>query len=463
MIIHQPFIRKQWRLLENNGSYLKTIASGIWSRSTMSPQQQSSDGDSGVNASDTDVRQQQVQRWARQALSSLLGQDVGPIKAVALGGDASFRRYFRYHADAALALPQLAGVTNSLMLVDAPPARENNPAFLQASAELRAAGLMTPTVLAHDLEQGFMLLEDFGDQLYLPCLQQAQQVDAMARVDVLYTQAMTALLALQADRSTSQLPLFDQAKLHSELSLFDEWFCGRMLGINLDANEKQLLADTWNFLEQAALNQTQVRVHRDYHSRNLMVRQRVDASHTENQAPGIIDFQDAVIGPVTYDLVSLLRDCYIVWPTEDVSRWLRQYYEQAQARQILTANLTFEAFHRDFDLMGIQRHIKVLGIFCRLALRDNKPRYLLDLPVVMDYVLTVGERHAELQAFIRWFRRGPMIDMYGVLTASGPLMSPSDLSQTYDSAASDFMESDFIESDFIESDFIESAAGENRS
>jgi aminoglycoside/choline kinase family phosphotransferase len=135
---------------------------------------------------------------------------------------------------------------------------------------------------------------------------------------------------------------------------------------------------------------------------------------------------------VTYDLVSLLRDCYIVWPAEQVKRWLRDYYTEARARYILPASLSFEAFQRDFDLMGIQRHIKVLGIFCRLALRDNKPRYLLDLPVVMDYVVTVGERHPELKAFISWFRRGPMVDMYGVLTASGPMVSASELAAQFE-------------------------------
>lgn len=402
----------------------------------MSQQQEFPDG--------TDFRHQQAQLWARETLRQLLGADPGPINAVALGGDASFRRYFRYHAPAALPLAGLSGIKSSLMLVDAPPERENNAAFLLTAAEFRQAGLCTPAILAHDLAQGFMLLEDFGDQLYLPCLQAAQGADPeqaepdttdMARVDTLYTQAMGALLALQSDRSASQLPPYDQARLHTELCLFDDWFCGQMLGLTLDADEQQLLADTWHFLEQAALQQTQVRVHRDYHSRNLMVRQLADGSHPEHQPPGIIDFQDAVIGPVTYDLVSLLRDCYIVWPADDVTRWLRQYYDAALAGAILPASLDFATFQRDFDLMGIQRHIKVLGIFCRLALRDNKPRYLLDLPVVMDYVVSVGERHAELAPFISWFRRGPMIDMYAVLTASGPLVSATDMAAQFETGA----------------------------
>lgn len=374
-----------------------------------------------------DVRHEQLQLWAREILTEQLETDPGPVQADGLGGDASFRRYFRFVLRSPVSLPALPAPVRSLMLVDAPPARENNPAFVLTAGEFSAAGLRTPVILACDLEQGFMLLEDFGDQLYLPCLQAAQAQHDMARVDTLYTQAMNALLALQADRSPSQLPPYDQGRLHQELSLFDEWFCTRMLGMTLSDDEKNLLAQTWHFLEQAALNQTQVRVHRDYHSRNLMVIAQLDGRHPEDTPPGIIDFQDAVIGPVTYDLVSLLRDCYIVWPAEDVERWLAHYHQQAQARGILPATVNLARFRRDFDLMGLQRHIKVLGIFCRLALRDNKPRYLLDLPVVMDYVVSVGEKYPELAPFISWFRRGPMIDMYGVLTASGPLMSPAEL------------------------------------
>ena len=375
----------------------------------------------------SDVRLLQLQGWARNVLMEQLGSDPGPVQADGLGGDASFRRYFRFVAPTPLKLPALAAPVPSLMLVDAPPERENNPAFLLSASEFSAAGLRTPTILAADIAQGFMLLEDFGDQLYLPCLQAAQEQNNIKRVDTLYSQAMNALLALQSDRTPSQLPPYDQARLHTELTLFDEWFCGRMLGLELSAAEKTLLAETWHFLEQAALQQTQARVHRDYHSRNLMVIQQADGSHPEDRAPGIIDFQDAVIGPVTYDLVSLLRDCFVVWPAEDVERWLAQYHQQALARGILPAAVSLDQFRRNFDLMGLQRHIKVLGIFCRLALRDNKPRYLLDLPVVMEYVVSVGEKHPELNAFISWFRAGPMIDMYGVLTASGPLMSPSEL------------------------------------
>lgn len=348
-----------------------------------------------------EARQQQLQNWAQGAVRRQFGVDPGVVKADALGGDASFRRYFRF-------CPQVAKLPASLMLVDAPPARENNPAFLRAADEFAAAGLRTPCIHAHDLDQGFMVLEDFGDQLMLPCLQQAQAADDSDRVEVLYHHAMASLLLMQAHPARSALPPYDRALLHRELKLFDEWFCELMLGMRLSTDEHDLLATTWQLLEDAALAQPQVRVHRDYHSRNLMVRPDDNGVLNENQAPGVIDFQDAVIGPVTYDLVSLLRDCYIVWPQSDVEGWALAYHAQAQARGIVPATYTELDFMRDFDLMGLQRHIKVLGIFCRLALRDNKQRYLLDLPVVMAYVRTVAARHPSMAPFLAWFQAGPM-------------------------------------------------------
>lgn len=354
------------------------------------------------------ARQQQLQDWAQGAIRRQFGIDPGVVRASALGGDASFRRYFRFQPDVA---DQAGELPASLMLVDAPPAQENNPAFLRAADEFMAAGLCTPRIYAHDLDQGFMVLEDFGDQLVLPCLQQAQADVDSARVDVLYRQAMDSLLMLQAHKQPSMLPAYDQTLLHRELTLFDDWFCEKMLGWQFSADERRLLATTWQLLEASALAQPQVRVHRDYHSRNLMVRPGQDGQPEENQPLGVIDFQDAVIGPVTYDLVSLLRDCYIVWPQADVQHWASTFHEQALVRGIIPATYTVADFMRDFDLMGLQRHIKVLGIFCRLALRDHKQRYLLDLPVVMDYVCQVAERHPAMSPFLTWFRNGPMPQM----------------------------------------------------
>jgi len=359
------------------------------------------------------ARQQQLQDWAQGAIRRQFAIDPGVVTASTLGGDASFRRYFRF-------FPNVPGLPRSLMLVDAPPERENNPAFLRAAGEFEVAGLHAPQVHAHDVEQGFMVLEDFGDQLMLPCLQQGQDDGDTGRVDVLYQQAMQALLLLQSHPAPSSLPPYDRALLHRELVLFDEWFCGKMLGMELSTDERTLLATSWQMLADAALAQPQVRVHRDYHSRNLMVRAGDDGKLRENQAPGVIDFQDAVIGAVTYDLVSLLRDCYIVWPLGDVERWARAFHRDAQAQGIVPSTYSEPEFMRDFDLMGLQRHIKVLGIFCRLALRDNKPRYLLDLPVVMDYVCQVAARHPAMAPFLQWFQAGPMPQMQARLAEMAP-------------------------------------------
>lgn len=347
------------------------------------------------------TREQALQVWARAVIGEISGRDPGPVTASGLGGDASFRRYFRYHPPVGSDLPA------SLMLVDAPPAKENNPAFVLAAGEFRRAGLHTPLIYACDLEQGFMVLEDFGDQLYLPVLQQAQGDADLARVDALYGQAVHALLDLQACPQESALPPYSHALLQQELNLFEQWFCSEMLGLRLADDDKTVLSQTWEVLTQSALSQPQVSVHRDFHSRNLMIRALPDGSFAENQPPGVIDFQDAVTGPVTYDLVSLLRDCYIVWPQQEVERWLQDYARQARVRGILPERYTDAELTRDFDLMGLQRHIKVLGIFCRLALRDGKTRYLQDLPVVMDYVVRVAGLRPEMRAFLQWFVAGP--------------------------------------------------------
>ncbi|MBC53082.1 MAG: aminoglycoside phosphotransferase [Gammaproteobacteria bacterium] len=363
------------------------------------------------------ARQQQLQDWARGVIQQQFGCDPGLVRAGALGGDASFRRYFRFVPDAGC---RAEAMPASLMLVDAPPAQENNPAFLRAAEEFRNAGLCTPRIYGHDLERGFMVQEDFGDQLVLPCLQEAQAQGDIARVDNLYQHAMRSLLMLQGSARPSLLPPYDQPMLHRELTLFDDWFCEKMLAWQFSVAERQLLATTWQLLEASALAQPKVRVHRDYHSRNLMVRPGQHHQLDEHQAPGVIDFQDAVVGPVTYDLVSLLRDCYIVWPLADVQRWAGAFHEQAQTRGIVPATYAMADFMRDFDLMGLQRHIKVLGIFCRLALRDNKQRYLLDLPVVMDYVCQVAARHPSMAPFLAWFQAGPMPGMQARLAELKP-------------------------------------------
>lgn len=338
-----------------------------------------------------DQRTNALSAWAQQCLATMPGQEgaaASPGNIDTVSGDASFRRYFRLHG----------GNGSRYILVDAPPAHEDCHRFVHVARLFRDAGLLTPQVLAVDYEQGFMLLEDFGDTLYLPALL-ASRAQSDGNADVLYGAAMAALVELQANGRSGELPPYDRALLRAELQLFDHWFCERFVGLQLDAETRDMLDGTWAFLEDAALRQPQVCVHRDYHSRNLMI-----LNDDPGHAPGVIDFQDAVTGACTYDLVSLLRDCYIVWPQARVQQWALQFHTRARQRGVLPEADDFQRFMRDFDLMGIQRHIKVIGIFCRLNLRDGKAGYMADIPLVIDYVLTVAAEHPELAPFLDWFR-----------------------------------------------------------
>jgi len=355
-----------------------------------------------------DQRKQMLAAWARERLQELAGAQSVEGKIETVSGDASFRRYFRLRLDiapgcrdpeAAELLQALLG-KNSFVLVDAPPAHEDCRRFVAIAAQFRSAGMLTPRVLSVDYEQGFMLLEDFGDELYLAALR------SITDAQILYTAAINALIELQANGVATDLPVFDRHLLRQEMNLFEHWFCERFLELDLDPDERDLLHRTWTFLEDAALAQTQVCVHRDYHSRNLML-----IDNNPWHAPGVIDFQDAVVGACTYDLVSLLRDCYIVWPQQDVQRWVLQYREKALQRGIVSGSgqQAERAFLRDFDLMGLQRHIKVIGIFCRLNFRDGKPRYMTDVPVVINYVLQVASQHPEMRPFMEWLTHRALI------------------------------------------------------
>jgi aminoglycoside/choline kinase family phosphotransferase len=343
----------------------------------------------------SDERLNALCQWAQAEISRLLQRPLPePPEATSLGGDASFRRYFRY-------VDPLSG--QSWLLVDAPPPHEDVGLFVRVATEFHATGMRTPVIHAADPELGFMLLEDFGDRLFLPQLLAAQQSGELADANTLYQAAMGSLLDLQQGSDKSQLPSYDAERLLNEMRLFDQWFCGEMLGLALDDVTQSLLSRTWQYLIDAATAQPQVRVHRDYHSRNLMI-----VDDEPGNSPGVIDFQDAVVGPITYDLVSLLKDCYIVWPASQVKTWLSDYYQQASERSLLPQSLSFDVFCRDFDLMGLQRHIKVLGIFCRLALRDGKRGYLGDLPVVLGYVQQTARVYPQLDEFAAWFERVPL-------------------------------------------------------
>ncbi len=327
----------------------------------------------------TNNREQLLLQWVAESL----GTAEGSIALSMVSGDASFRRYFRVQSE-----------RENLIAVDAPPEQEDNALFLLVDELLLAAGVRVPRVIAFNEELGFLLLEDFGDDLYLTSLLRAQEDGDQGTADTLYRQAIDALVNLQSQGDKERLGAYNRSELRREMALFDQWFCRQLLELDISAADQALIEQTYKFLEDSALLQQSVFVHRDYHSRNLMI---LDAD-----GPGIIDFQDAVSGPYTYDLVSLLRDCYIRWPQEQVDRWADYYLCSAQARGI-AEDVDRAQFLRDLDLMGLQRHLKVMGIFSRLFVRDNKSRYLADIPLVIQYFLEVSSRYPELSSFRHWF------------------------------------------------------------
>ncbi len=313
-------------------------------------------------------RLEQLNRWLTKTLG-LPAYEIAPASS-----DASFRRYFRVGFDG-----------ESRIVMDAPPDKEDTRPFVRIGKQLHTLGLNVPEILAEDLEQGFLLLSDLGTEQYLSALNGNT-------VDRLYGDAMRALAVLQASGpGADELPPYDETLLRSEMGLFREWYLGKHLRLAVDKSAEAVLEETFSLLVENALEQPRVSVHRDYHSRNLMV-------STHN--PGILDFQDAVHGPVTYDLVSLLRDCYIAWPREQVEQWVLDYHDVAIEHGILRGAQK-ERFLRWFDLMGVQRHLKATGIFARLNHRDGKPGYLNDIPRTLGYVVEVCSRYPELGPFQR--------------------------------------------------------------
>jgi aminoglycoside/choline kinase family phosphotransferase len=283
--------------------------------------------------------------------------------------DASFRRYFRLDA---------AGGT--LIAMDAPPAQEDSRPYVHVAGLLHAAGLNAPHILAQDLAQGFLLLSDLGRETYLSVL-----TDDNATA--LYADAIDALVRWQLASRAGELPAYDAALLARELALFPDWYVARHLQHALSDAQRAVLERTNRLLIDAALAQPAVYVHRDYMPRNLMV-------STPN--PGILDFQDAVYGPITYDIVSLLRDAFVSWDEERVIDWAVRYWERARKAGLPVA-ADFGEFYRTFEWMGLQRHLKVLGIFARINYRDGKPQYLADTPRFIRYVRAVTHRYRELK------------------------------------------------------------------
>lgn len=340
----------------------------------------------------SDTRERELLVWATTESQRQFPTACPAERLAVVSGDASFRRYFRLTFSPADAQPEgNSAQPKALIAVDSPPATEDNSAFVHLATELIAAGVRAPKVLAVEYAQGFMLLEDFGDRMLLPALKAAGEEGAL----MLYFPAFDALLALQAGLNAESLPAFDKPKLLSEMRLFTEWFCGGLLSLELDAGAREVVENTFDFLADAALTQPQCAVHRDYHSRNLML--------LDDGELGVIDFQDAVRGAYTYDLVSLLRDCYICWPRALVEEWSRLFYERRADASLAVSQRGYATFRRDFDLMGLQRHLKVMGIFSRLHLRDNKSAYLADIPLVMDYFLSVARLHPELKEMVVLF------------------------------------------------------------
>jgi N-acetylmuramate 1-kinase len=313
-------------------------------------------------------RQQQLAEWLRNQFPN------EPFVLAAASADASFRRYFRAtFAD---------GSTRIVM--DAPPQHEDCRPFLHVAKLFEEAGAHVPHVHARDLEQGFLLLSDLGSTTYL----QALNAD---NASGLYNSATNALVKIQLASRENELPPYDEPLLRREMNLFPEWYIARHLQLTLNEKQSALLESAFKHVIDNNLAQPRVYVHRDYHSRNLMF--------TEPN-PGILDFQDAVYGPITYDLVSLFKDAYICWEEEQAMDWLIRYWEKARQAG-LPVHGDFGEFYRDYEWMGVQRHIKVLGIFARLCHRDGKQGYLKDMPLVMKYLRRACERYGELRPLLK--------------------------------------------------------------
>lgn len=311
-------------------------------------------------------RQQRIESWLGQLWPGV-SFSLAPASA-----DASFRRYFR--------VTRSDGVTRIVM--DAPPSHEDVKPWLQVQSLFQTAGVHVPTVEAQDLEQGFLLLSDLGNTTYLSALNPDDPAGARQH----YLDAVDALIRIQAASQPGPLPDYDKALLKRELDLFPDWYLAKHVQVELDDKLRKGLEEVFDRIMAVNLAEPRVYVHRDYHSRNLMVA-------TPN--PGIVDFQDAVYGPISYDLASLFKDAYIEWEEEIVLDWLITYWERAR-KAGLPINPDFASFHRDYEWMGVQRHLKVLGIFARLYHRDGKDGYLKDMPLVAHYLRKAVTRYDEL-------------------------------------------------------------------
>ena len=282
--------------------------------------------------------------------------------------DASFRSYHRLFIE-----------DKTFIVMDAPPPQEDCKPFVKITETLLTAGINVPTIHYMDLDQGFLVLDDFGDRLYLGELNNES-------ADTLYSDAINSIVTMQSNSETKELPHYDEALLRREMALFTDWLLEKYLEIDLSNAEQKSIHLLFSVLVENALNQPQCFVHRDYHSRNLMI--------TKTNNPGVIDYQDAVLGPVSYDLVSLLKDCYIKWPKAQIQAWVNFYLEQ---RSDNGKEIERSDFQRWFDLMGVQRHLKASGIFARLSIRDGKHHFLDDVPRTLSYIVDLKNDYQELE------------------------------------------------------------------
>jgi aminoglycoside/choline kinase family phosphotransferase len=329
----------------------------------------------------TPSRLQQLQDWVKHVLRAPNLKDFSPIS-----GDAGFRQYYRFTCPAH---SPMARDHVTLLAVDAPPASENSVQFIAVAQYLARAGIKTPSIFYADTDNGFLIIEDFGDELLYKSLT-AQHLPSVDELFHLYEKALHSLLTLQQVPPASALiPNYDETLLSHELSLCPEWFIKGLLKYSLDEAQDEVLKSAFKLLIENATQQQQSWVHRDYHSRNL-----IDCA---DSTMGVIDFQGALFGPITYDLASLLKDCYIYWPQDIVANVAIRAKLLMQQQGSLPNTLADAEFLRQFDLMGLQRHLKVLGIFARLHLRDEKSSYLKDLPRVLRYVVDVTARYPQLQ------------------------------------------------------------------
>ena len=333
-----------------------------------------------------DHRRDQLTQWVHECLAAKVPTDSLPKELEVVSGDASFRRYFR----ARFSVADHSSV--SLIAVDAPPDKEDNPSFVNISKVLSAFGVSVPDVYEVDFEKGFMLMSDLGDELLLPNLNEDT-------VDGYYQQALQGLLPIQRSSFEIPLPAYDRRLLMTEMKLFSDWLLERHLGLVLSEADRMMLKVSYAYLAEQALSQPQVTVHRDYHSRNLMC--------LKDGSLGVIDFQDAVHGPITYDAVSLLKDCYCKWPDDGVNQWALSFFHMLKddpEHEGALKDVDEAQYNHWFVMMAAQRHLKAAGIFARLCYRDGKQGYLADIPRTVSYLLeeTRGVKElAALQALLQ--------------------------------------------------------------